>query len=61
MMDVSIVASPLVVWSLCLKLQTVLVFLLCLTMTISNSMFVVLVKQLCHHNTQLTDVKQLHL
>ena len=60
-MDVSIVASPLVVWSLCLKLQTVLVFLLCLTMTISNSMFVVLVKQPCHHNTQLTDVKQLHL
>ena len=55
------VASPLVVWSLCLKLQTVLVFLLCLTMTISNSMFVVLVKQPCHHNTQLTDVKQLHL
>jgi len=55
-------AAP-VAWveSLCLKLQTVLVFLLCSTTTMHGSIFVQLVKQLCHHNTQLTDVKQLHL
>jgi len=54
-------ASVAWAWSLCLKLQTDLAFLLCSIKTMSNSMIVHLAKQPCHHNTQLTDMNQLHL
>ena len=50
-MDMSIVASPLVLWSLCIKQHTG--FPTLLQQDKSNSMFVLLVKQPCHQTTQL--------